>query len=266
MSGPGFMHGARWLWLLPSLLFSLALRADPVVRIPVNDFPPWVVISEEKVDGVDVDLARDLLAYMGYEAQFMPCPWARCLKMLEFGHADMMLGLFRSPEREAFVKYVEPPYYMDPPKAFYTLAQTPLVIRSLDNLRSLTVGVIGGTLYFPDFDEADYLNKYEVTDNRVLINMLLRKRIDTFISTPVHIDLLAETMGVSEMIEKQHLDGAEASPSYMVTSRRSQYPQLHADLEKALTEWRESGRLQRRIETSLRRLHSLTQSVQNETN
>lgn len=238
---------------------------DPWVHIPVNHFPPWVIVDGEEVSGVDADLIRALLAEVDLKPAFIPCPWARCLKLMDTGQADLMLGLFRSSEREGYMRFLDPPYYSDPPKAFYTHVSRPFRIRTMEDLRPLQIGMVEGTLYFPEFDEDTSLRRFEVTDNEQLIGMLRAGRIDTFISTPVHIDLLLEKLGLTEEFNKQSLDGAEAAPSYIAASRKSARPELAGQLSQKLGEWAESGRLNQLIQRSLR-LHLLTPREQKITN
>ena len=71
-------------------------------------------------------------------------------------------------------------YYQHFPLRFYVNTENAITIDTYKDLKDLSVGVLRGGSYFERFDQDKKLIKIEMTTHEQLVNMLRKKRIDTF--------------------------------------------------------------------------------------
>lgn len=242
------------LWMgIPQVAGAHAADGEPrTLKVPVNAFPPWIIVDKKGIHGIDIDILNAVGARMGLRFTYVECPWLRCLRLMEGGAGDLMSGLFRSPDREKYLAYIDPPYYQDPPKVFYTLADRPKAIHKYDDLKGLSIGVVAGTLYFPRFDNDTQLEKQVFHEEPQLVRLLGAGRIDTFISTEVEADILIEKAGLSGRFNKSVLEDAESGESYFALSRLSKHQDLAPALSETIRQLKASGELVRIIQGGLR--------------
>lgn len=221
------------------------------LKVPVNAFPPWIVADHNGIHGIDIDILNAVGGKTGLRFQYIECPWLRCLRLMEGGAGDLMSGLFRSPERERYMVFFDPPYYRDPPKVFYTLADSQKSIQKYDDLKGLSIGVVAGTLYFPRFDNDAQLEKQVFHEEPQLVRLLDAGRLDTFISTEVEADILIEKAGLTGRFRKSVLEDAESGESYFALSRLSKHQDLAKPIADAIRQLKESGELDQIIHKGL---------------
>ena len=87
------------------LLLAALGRAEPEVsRLRVggdHDYPPYSFLDEQgRPAGFSVDLFRAVAAAMGLEGEIALSPWAEVRPRIEQGQLDVVIGMYRSPERE----------------------------------------------------------------------------------------------------------------------------------------------------------------------
>ena len=225
--------------------------ADVVLKVPVNPFPPWIVVDERGTRGIDVDILDAIALDTLRRYQYIECPWQRCLKLMETGTTDLMSGLFRSAERETYLRFIEPPYYEDPPKVFYTRADSPVSIRTYEDLAPLHIGAVSGTLYFPRFDADTRLRKSLLTEDILLIRLLQAGRIDAFIGTSSEADRLIRSSGLEGRFNKWQLHDGIRGHSHFAMSRQSDKWHLHERLAEVLRRLLATGKIQELIENGL---------------
>src|SRR3546814_12851251 len=80
----------------------------------------------------------------------MQVPYARAFAMMQNGEGDLMLGPNRTPEREAYLLYLEPALPAEP-KVFVVRQNGPVIARR-DDLRGLRIATLRGAHYTTDFD------------------------------------------------------------------------------------------------------------------
>lgn len=225
--------------------------AEIRVRVPVDPQPPWLTLQGQAVEGIDARLITLMLSEIGMRPVFIRCPWLRCLRLMEDGQADLMSGLFKNPEREKYLRYLEPPYYVDPPKVFFTRKGSGPQIMHYGDLHDLTIGALAGALYFDRFDKDTALQKIVVNDIDQLVRLLKAGRIDTFVGTELHTGAIIRDLGESESFETTQLPENPPRFSYFAVSRRSEVPGLADNLEKILARLKDAGEIDRIIEQDL---------------
>jgi polar amino acid transport system substrate-binding protein len=98
-----------WLFIF-SGLFSSYLHAC-VLRVQVNDFPPYSYLKDDKWQGSRVVLSTRLAEKLGCQLQLLDLTWARALAMLETGDLDLMFNLTVTADRQKFIMFTAPHHH-----------------------------------------------------------------------------------------------------------------------------------------------------------
>src|SRR3546814_17749388 len=99
----------------------------------------------------------------------MQVPYARAFAMMQNGEGDLMLGPNRTPEREAYLLYLDPALPAEP-KVFVVRQNGP-VIAHRDDLRGLRTATLRGAPYTPAFDGAAAPVRVPVVDYETALSL-----------------------------------------------------------------------------------------------
>lgn len=223
--------------------------------MPVDHYPPWKLADgESEVAGIDIQLARALLEKVGLAPKCLRMPWKRCLAAMEDGEADIMNGVLWSPDRAAYLHFLEPPYKNRTVKALYVRKGGGVVLGRFGDLRGLTIGTTLGAKYFQRFDEDRALKKDAVKCDQINVRKLAAGHIDCFIATEETGDYLIRKEGLGELIVKAAFRHEEPTKVYFVISRKSPLMERIPELSRALRRMVEAGEVDRIIGEYLRGL------------
>jgi polar amino acid transport system substrate-binding protein len=214
--------------LAPILLLLLMLSPSPstaedgVLRVALDPFPPWKYLNRiGEPCGMDVDLIDMLAQRMGLKVEYSMYPFSRALYLLEYGDADMMSGVLRRTEREAYLHYLEPPYKDHSDKAFYLLRGRGRLLQTFEDLHDLRVGTQIGTSYFPEFDHDPKIAKVAARSFELNLRMLQANRVDAVVNTEVAGDYEIRKLGLQDSVVKAPYIYREKQDVYIVLSRKS---------------------------------------------
>ncbi|MCE2595723.1 transporter substrate-binding domain-containing protein [Motilimonas cestriensis] len=142
-----------WRMLLPCvlLLFPVSSQSKELVYA-VTHFPPWVSIQDSEYSGIDVELVKELAQRLGLTLTFYQCPWQRCLNMMEWGGVDILSTVIKSPDRESYMQFLKPAYYLNSANVIYLKRGAKVHIETQQDLYSLNIGVVRGAKHSPEFD------------------------------------------------------------------------------------------------------------------
>lgn len=97
-----------------------------------------------------------------------------------------MIGLAHTPERAAFIDYLQPAYYQCRP-AFYGKAAAVATLKTYEDLRGREIGYVLNSAYFAPFDDDGQLDKHGVPTEDQLQRMVERA-ICLMIGTDCQVD------------------------------------------------------------------------------
>lgn len=63
--------------------------------VPILHFPPWIVIEQEQVTGINIEIIKEMASKLGVQIKYKKCPWKRCLAFMEKGKTDLMSSLVK---------------------------------------------------------------------------------------------------------------------------------------------------------------------------
>lgn len=211
------------LSIITSLIIPISAQTaeTATLRVSFHDLAPWrLKLDNGEIEGIDIEFIKTLAERMKLKIEFVEVPIQRGFLMLKNGELDIGPGVLKTPEREEFLYFIEPPYKLYSNKAFYVLKGKENTILKYEDLYKLTIGT-NPAKFFKPFDDDPKLKKEEAFNAKLNIDKLLAKRIDTYIWTEATGDFLLAEMNLGEKIVKAKFLYKEKNPVYMVLSKNS---------------------------------------------
>lgn len=217
----------KWVALATLLIGSSSLLAKPLL-IAGTPEPPFKMQRQGRITGIDVDIVKKVLDELAIAHEFqLISSGARLIEESRLGRIDMVLSFSYKPERAVYLEYPQQSYKRVAWN-FFLLKEnsTRFQFEKMDDLRSARIGAVNAWAYTPEFWNSG-LNITTVSRHTLLIEMLLRKRIDMAPMNTVETLFTLRQLGLTEKIT--YLPTQLASRSYFnVFSKQSNHP----DLEK----------------------------------
>ena len=164
--------------LLPFFVSSIPTSAfanDMEVIAVAEPWSPYMG-ADLQDQGFIQELVKEVLGRGGYKVKTHFVPWARALKSVETGQADLLYGAFRTQERERFLKFSPPIAEVN--NVLLSKKSKNISYKQLTDLRPYQIGVVAGAAHGKAFDEATFLNKDRVPDNAQNFKKLMMERVD----------------------------------------------------------------------------------------
>lgn len=158
--------------------------------------------AEGEYVGLSVDLLRLAAQRMGDTVRFEIYPWARAQALVEQGKADILIGPYKTPEREQRFQFSELAFYQDQ-MVFYVRDETSTIWRGdYIGLKGKRVAAVNGWAYGNRFDrmrtELDVAN---IDTLRQGLQMLSAGRIDLLASNRRNTDFLLANLELSAKVK-----------------------------------------------------------------
>ncbi len=227
-------------------IFSGFAQAEDI-EVCVDPYPPFKIVDSSGVvtGGVDIELTDALSKSMRLTPKYTSLPWARCLRYLENGNADLVSGITKNKEREKYLFYIEPPYKTKSVKVFYVNRGDEGKFQTYDDIYNSTIGILRNAKYFEKFDTDIEITKYELSDELNGFKMLKLERIDAFITTEEVGDYLIESNGYSNDFGKAEYKYNQSVAVYFALSKKSKYSLRLDQFEASVVSLNEKGVFQK---------------------
>ncbi len=232
------------IFFITSTFFCHITSADNIIKIAASDFPPYTIVSGENITGIDILLVNKLAQKIGLSIEYVKCPWKRCLKLMEHGGIDMLTGVYKRPEREEYMLFIEP-HYTEATDTFYIATNNPLQIEHYDDLKDIFIGLERGIKIFEPFDSDSSLNKHEVNKLEQAIKMTRLGRLDTFVGATIHTDYLLLQKNYQTKFKRAKLviTGPDTY-AYFTLSKLSSYQSRIHEFNHTLKSLKQSGEIE----------------------
>ena len=229
--------------LLLGVCMALILGTGPksasaAVHVVGNHAPPYRIVEGERFTGIYFDLMKELGKRMGVRMEFRNVPFKRGLHMMKSGAADIMPGLNRMAEREAYLVYTRAA--LSPARKAFYVAPGVEPIGRYEDLRGKTIAVHRGKVYFERFDNDPSLVKEETDDYLSGILKVRKKRNDVIIMPEMEGDYLLGKYRI-RLLKSPYT--AQGRLSYIAISRKSIALLLKDRIERAMKDMRSDGTL-----------------------
>lgn len=216
-----------------------------VLRADFRHRPPEMVLDEQQnlMIGPLKDILEEAASSIGYSVEWTVRPFARSYNELQVGTVDIVPRTIRNDEREAFVAFLGPIATQRRDIHFLVKPGDEERIQSYDDLYGLSIGVKRGTAYFDRFNQDDSLNRTESVDDDNMARMFIHGRFDTMVILDrASIELALEKLDYAEYSYARYRYLNEIG-NYYGMSRRSPHFHIFDNLNRALLEMAESGRV-----------------------
>ncbi|TPH12832.1 substrate-binding periplasmic protein [Litorilituus lipolyticus] len=236
--------------LLSFLIFPLTLallptlvQANDAINVATYIEPPFADKVNGKFVGRNIRLSKLIAKKLNKKVNFITCPMARCILMMQSGQADMIVSVLKTDEREEILTYIEPGInFQKQPISFFTLHTNKVEINSFEDLKSLIIGQVRGARYFEKFDNNNELTKVKITTRSQMIKMLLKGRIDVFIAREESIRPLIDKYNYQKLriAQYQYLTPVTG---YIAISKNSYLQQDIQKFSSIIKQIKDSGEL-----------------------
>jgi len=216
---------------------SIQLSAQPTTPksliFAVQPHDALKIKNEEHNNNIVIKLAKKLNANI----EIYECPWVRCVKAIESGDADLIDDLFFSNDRAQYTYFLKPSFETQSSGyRFYADNSKTKVIEKWSDLKGLRIGFLRGYKHFPKFDDSTELNKVDIIDLDVAIKLILKNRLDVFISPPSFDERSFEKIDIQNKVTRQPYSHIEPTPLFIGLSKKSPWIAYKEVIEKSLVE------------------------------
>jgi len=224
-------------YLFLTIFFISHSSAQPIGKLKVATYlePPFVDFVGNEFIGEDIALIKALASAVNLKPEFLQCPFVRCLSMVKYGQADMMISVLKTEDRMKNLIYLKPAIFIQyHPIKFYLNINSSIKIDSYMDLSGLVIGTVRGVSYYQKFDDDTSLNKVETTNRQQLIGMLARNRIDTFLDRKDSITPLIIKSSYTDKFKLAVYSYEKPVEGFIVISKQSKIANYESELSNQL--------------------------------
>jgi polar amino acid transport system substrate-binding protein len=216
-----------------------------------HDDPPYSFrTSDGTITGVHVEIAREVMHRLGCEVELLDMPFARAITELQLGRLDVLPGVNKRPEREAFARFSVADPYATRSLLFLRRGTTDRV-NGL-NLRELVqggfrLGAQFGVMYSRDYgailQDKILAARVQLGSSRQgLWQALVHERFDGLIADELTAAYELRVQGLSDKVEASRLVVSDVA-AYTAFSKRTVDAEFVARYDAALLALHKDGTL-----------------------
>lgn len=207
------------------LLFSACAVAQPY-KVCTNEWPPYTMLKDGEVRGIDADLLRLVLTNLGVSYEIRIEPWKRCLHRMNNKQVDILLDAFYSEERAQLMIYPSEPMAETNLLLFYA-KERPHAVNSVAELSGLRVGTEPGYAYANEaFMSGSHFIREDAPTLEANLGKLLRGRVDLVITDRIVALYTAKTLGIEALIDYNAKPLFKNDAVYAIIRRSSKLAEL----------------------------------------
>lgn len=187
------------------LLSPRDLWASKIVFASPEELPPKIYTENGELKGTYIEIIREACKRLGVEAEFQQYPWARAVNLAKIGKVDAVFPPFKTPEREQFFYFPPEPVSVTRNVVFAPKGRH-LVVKNLEDLKGLTVGINDQYSYGTQFDAFKPQLQLDLSLNEeLLIQKLVHKsprRIDVAAASEEAFKFMSQHRGLQDEFEE----------------------------------------------------------------
>ncbi|MET1079955.1 MAG: transporter substrate-binding domain-containing protein [Pseudomonas sp.] len=237
-----------WLFCLGYGLFSLfSLSAGAADWRVVGSQFPGIFERDARGDfqGLAPLVLRTVAHELGHQVHFELYPWARAQRMVEWGLADILIGPYRNPVREAQFVFSEQPFYEDRIVLYARVGHAARWAGRYEQLRGQRVAVVRGWAYGARFEqERPLLQLITVETVENGLKMLHLGRVDMLLSNERNTRPVLEALELSTALE-QLQPVLDRQQGYFAFAKGAKTEQLRSEFNRVFNRMVVDGSLAR---------------------
>ncbi|MDT9000036.1 transporter substrate-binding domain-containing protein [Paucibacter sp. APW11] len=189
--------------LLALLLHVGASMAATDLLVVGTSFPQlFMAGANGRIEGMAIELLEQLAASQQLHLRYELLPWARAQLMVERGEADVLVGPYRTPEREQRFLFSQQAFYEDELIFYARRGRCGQWQGRLEELQPGSVAQVQGWAYGEAFEQARArLKPTVVRDLDVGAKMLALGRIQLLASNERNTRPVLQSLGLSTQLE-----------------------------------------------------------------
>ncbi|MBY0238688.1 MAG: transporter substrate-binding domain-containing protein [Burkholderiaceae bacterium] len=195
--------------------------------------------------GLGPEVVRVLAQRMGHTVRFELYPWARAQALIAQGKADILIGPYKTPERQQTMLFSRLPFYQDQ-MVFYARADANASWNGdLGTLGEQRIVVLNGWAYGAAFDQARPQLRLSVANSVDSgLKMLIYQHVHLFASNRRNTEPVLGRLGLVGQIAMlpKVIDMQEG---YFAFPRDSRFDPLRRDFDAAFQRMVDSGELRK---------------------
>ncbi len=226
------------------IIFSFSTSAESI-KLCSTSFEPWIVVANNKVTGLSPNLVNLIFSQSGIKEkiELSALPFERCLSGIKDGKYDGVFFLTFVRDREDFLIYTKS--YITDESFLFSRTDKPLTKEVLKSPGSYKIGIQRGLKYGQEVDSLINRNPNNfqfTTKNIQLVEMLVRGRIDYFITTKTQFLNIQKTAPkLSKNIHYQSDSPLSSGEYYIGISKISPFKKYVEAINKAIMDIKTSG-------------------------
>ncbi|MBI1772421.1 MAG: transporter substrate-binding domain-containing protein [Burkholderiales bacterium] len=194
--------------------------------------------------GLGADIVRVLARQNGDEVRFEIYPWARAQWMVEHEQAQILIGPYKTAEREAKYGFARRAFYRDVMALYIRKGSDASWDGNYASLSGPRLGVINGWVYGQQFESLRATIKPVIAITLTNgLNMLMAKRVDFLATNMRNTEAIIKTLGISnelQMIEPF----MDMQDGYLAYCKSAACEQLRLRYDELYEQLRDGGALQ----------------------
>jgi polar amino acid transport system substrate-binding protein len=233
------------------LLPSHGRCESPRITMATEHWPPFRILDDKSPSGfrgVDIDIAEAIAEAIDVAIEIEHFPWARALKQMETGQADLITGVAYTEERAAFLHYI-PVIYFEVQPVFITSKGKASGITSYGDLHGPSIGYSINSAYFEPFDSDPRINRVGFSTEAQLLKVMSFDRVDVIVGTDPNISYQIRQLGYGGRLAPTAYQPKVGTALYFAVSRNSPFMDLADEIETALRRLVDSGLVETILES-----------------
>jgi polar amino acid transport system substrate-binding protein len=226
--------------------YVTSVSADDELLFVDEPLPPFSYgeVGGHAEGGVSYQLVKEVFGRMGMDVSLKLVPWARALKMAEFGRADGLPLLLPNTERKAYMLFTGPILEGGDALVFNKKLNPGFEWKGFESLNGRTLGVVrgytyGGGLEHKLLDNAGAVEYSE--DSRANLRKLHAGRVDLVVEDLVITRTILQERENWKKDLRIHPELLTTYHWHMGISRKSALSRRMVEIESVLEEMREDG-------------------------
>ena len=237
--------GHRRTLLLGALALALPARGGELLRVAGAPFARVYERDDSGFSGMGPEIVRALCAQLGIKHSFAMYPWRRAQAMVMSGQADLLVGPYKTPERQETIAFSERAFYQDD-LLFYSRAESAFAWGgNLRALRGKRIVVVNGWSLGEQFDLARKELDVSVSNSvESALSLLALGRVDLFATNRRNTEPLIATLGLGGRLAT--LDGVISTQAgYFGFPRLPEHDANRQRFDRAFNAYVDAGELRR---------------------
>lgn len=180
--------GVRRALIFGLLCLITGLSKAAPINLIISALPPFMNQSNNQMEGITVDLAKELFRRAGVQYHFLFMPPKRALITAMNTSNYCVLAVERSQERETLFQWISP--ILISRHALYSRKEENYQIDTLEEARSYKIGSYLGSGVGEYLESQGFQVEYS-SQNELNVRKLLTKRIDLWASDTISATMLS---------------------------------------------------------------------------